>query len=118
MSRIEFEVLKPQSALDAFADTWRRIESGDELTPRIAFGSLRELFSAITEKRLELVRYVAANEALNTRQLAQLLGRDYKNVHTDVKELLELGLLEKNAQGRLIAPYDEIVIHASVRDAA
>ena len=76
MSRIEFEVLKPQAALDA------------------------------------------ANETLNTRQLAQRLGRDYKNVHTDVRELLELGLLEKDARGRLTAPFDEIVIHASVRDAA
>lgn len=117
MSRIEFEVLKPQAALAAFAKTWRRVEAGDEPVPRIAFGSLRELFSAITERRLELVRSVAANEALNTRQLAQRLGRDYKNVHTDVRELLELGLLEKDARGRLTAPFDEIVIHASVRDA-
>ncbi|MFZ5619821.1 MAG: hypothetical protein ACOY5W_02220 [Pseudomonadota bacterium] len=43
---------------------------------------------------------------------------DYKNVHTDVRELLELGLLEKDARGRLTAPFDEIVIHASVRDVA
>ena len=118
MSRIEFEILKPQAALDAFAQTWQRTLAGDDLTPRIAFGSLRELFSAITEKRLELVRFIAANEALNTRQLAQAVERDYKNVHTDVRELLDLGLLEKDARGRLTAPFDEIVIHASVRDAA
>ena len=30
---------------------------------------------------------------------------DYKNVHTDVRELLELGLLEKDARGRLTAPF-------------
>ena len=116
MSRIEFEVLKPQAALDAFADTWRRVQTGAGPTPRVAFGSLRELFSAITEKRL--VRFVAEHESLNTRQLAHALGRDYKNVHTDVRELQELGLLEKDSRGRLSAPYDEIVIHASVRDAA
>ena len=118
MTRIEFEVLKPDAALKAFANTWRRTANGEELTPRIAFGSLRELFSAITERRLELVRFVAAHEALNTRQLAQQLERDYKNIHTDVKALLEIGLLEKDGRGRLSAPYDEIVIHASVRDAA
>lgn len=118
MSRIEFEVLKPQAALAAFADTWRREQAGTGATPRVAFGSLRELFSAITEKRLELVRFVAEHETLNTRQLAQALGRDYKNIHTDVRDLLELGLLEKDSRGRLSAPYDEIVIHASVRDAA
>ncbi|MEK6747709.1 MAG: hypothetical protein AABY83_00700 [Pseudomonadota bacterium] len=118
MNRIDIEVLKPQAALDAFADTWRRMESGTSATPRLIFGSLRELFSAITEKRLELLRFVATQEGLNTRQLAQALGRDYKNVYTDVVDLVDLGLLEKNPRGGLAAPYDEIVIHTIVRDAA
>lgn len=118
MSRIDIEVLKPQAALQTFAETWQRVESGGKTTPRLAFGSLHALFSAITEKRLEMIRYVAVYEGLNTRQLAQNLGRDYKNVYTDVKELVELGLLDKDDKGRLTAPFDEIVIHATVRDAA
>jgi len=118
MSRIEIEILKPQAALEAFAETWQRVETGETVPPRLAFGSLRDLFSAITEKRLEMIRFVAEHEGLNTRQLAQQLGRDYKNVYTDVKDLAELGLLEKDDQGRLTAPFDEIVIHATVRDAA
>lgn len=118
MNQIEITILKPQAALDAFAETWRRVEGGEAQTPRLAFGSLRELFSAITEKRLELLRYVATHNVLNIRQLAQGLGRNYKNVHTDVHELIELGLLEKGDQGQLIAPFDEIVIHAGLRDAA
>ena len=118
MSRIEFEVLKPQAALDAFADTWRRTQAGDDIPPRIVFGSLHALFSAITEKRLELVRFVAAHPGLNTHALAEQLNRNYKNVHTDVARLMELELLEKDSRGRLSAPFDEIVIHAAVRDAA
>jgi len=118
MSRIEIEILKSQAALDAFTETWRRKEAGKAVTPRLAFGSLRGLFSAITEKRLEMIRFVAEHSGLNTRQLAQQLGRDYKNVYTDVKGLVELGLLDKDEQGRLAAPFDEIVIHATIRDAA
>ena len=118
MNRIEIAVMKPQDALDHFADTWRRIEGKEQTAPRLSFGSLRELFSAITEKRLELLRHVAAHEGLNIRRLAQELGRDYKNVHTDVKELAELGLLEKGEEGQLTAPFDEMVIHAGIRDAA
>lgn len=118
MSRIEIEVLKSQAALKTFVETWRRAESGEAVTPRLAFGSLRSLFSAITEKRLEMIRFVAAHEGLNTRQVAQQLGRDYKNVYTDAKDLVELGLLDKDARGGLTAPFDEIVIHAAVRDAA
>ncbi len=118
MNRIEIVVMRPYAALDAFAETWRKAEAGEQITPQLVFGSLRELFSAITEKRLELVCYVAAHEGLNIQQLAQGLRRDYQNVFTDVKELVEIGLLERSKQGQLTAPFDEIVIRAEIRDAA
>ncbi|MFO1432654.1 MAG: transcriptional regulator [Candidatus Competibacteraceae bacterium] len=119
MNRIEITVMKPQAALDAFATAWRRTEDGETaITPQLAFGSLRDLFSALTEKRLELLRYIATHEGLNIRQVAQAVGRNYKNVYTDVKDLVELGLLERNEQDHLSAPFDEIVIHAGLRDAA
>ena len=118
MNRIEITVLKSDAALRTFATTWHAAEAGEEMVPKLAFGSLRELFSAITEKRLELLRYVAIHEGLNVRQLALSLGRDYKNVHTDVTGLAELGLMDRDEDGTLSAPYDEIVIHAGIRDAA
>jgi predicted transcriptional regulator len=118
MNRIEVGVLTPEAALRAFADTWHATEVGEDVTPRLVFGSLRELFSTITEKRLDLLRYVASHEGLNVRQLALSLGRDYKNVHTDVSNLVDLGLLERGGDGTLSTPYDEIVIHAGIRDAA
>ena len=118
MNRIEISVLKSDAALRTFATTWHAAEAGEEMVPKLAFGSLRELFSAITEKRLELLRYVAIHEGLNVRQLAQSLGRDYKNVHTDVTGLVELGLMDRDEDGTLSTPYDEIVIHAGIRDAA
>jgi predicted transcriptional regulator len=62
---------------------------------------------------------VAARQGtLNPRQLAQALGRDYKNIHTDVSTLEELGLIEKGEKGVLTVPYDEIVIHAGLTEAA
>jgi predicted transcriptional regulator len=78
---------------------WHAVEAGVELTPRLVFGSLRELFSAITEKRLELLRHVAGYAGLDIRQLAQALVRDYRKVRTDVSELIELGLPERNDRG-------------------
>ena len=118
MNRIEISVLKSDAAQRTFATTWLAAEAGDEMVPKLAFGSLREFFSAITEKRLELLRYVAIHEGLNIKQLAQCLGRDYKNVHTDVTGLVELGLMDRDEDGTLSTPYDEIVIHAGIRDAA
>ena len=119
MKRIEIEIMRSDDALNAAIDTWHIAESGKQVTPRLSFGSIKDLFSAITEKRLELLRYVAAQkEVLNIRQLAQALGRDYKNVHTDVSELEVLGLIEKDDKGVLTVPYDEIVIHAGLTEAA
>ena len=119
MKRIEIEIMRTSDALSAAIDTWHIAESGNHVTPRISFGSIKDPFSAITEKRLELLRYVAEQkEVVNIRQLDQALDRDYKNVHTDVSELEELGLIEKDGKGVLTVPYDEIVIHAGLTVAA
>lgn len=119
MKRLEIEIMRSSDALNAAIDTWHKVEAGENVSPRLSFGSIRDLFSAITAKRLELLRYVAERqESLNIRQLAQALGRDYKNVYTDVRELEELGLIEKDEAGLLTVPYDEIVIHAGLTQAA
>jgi predicted transcriptional regulator len=57
-------------------------------------------------------------DLLEERAIPAALARDYKNVHTDVQALLELGLLEKDERGGLRAPFDEIVIRAGLRKAA
>jgi predicted transcriptional regulator len=118
MKQIEIQVLKPTEAVDAFAAAWHTAAAGGEVPPRLAFGSLRELFSAISAKRLDLLRHIATHEGLNVRQLAHSLRRDYKNVHTDVVHLEALGLLTRHEDGTLTAPYDEILIHAELRAAA
>ncbi|MEX0963301.1 MAG: hypothetical protein WDZ52_04550 [Pseudohongiellaceae bacterium] len=46
MNRIDIEVLAPGAALEAFSRTWNQVESTESATPRLAFGSLKELFSA------------------------------------------------------------------------
>jgi predicted transcriptional regulator len=118
LKRPQVEVLGSQAALVAFTRAWRQARAGRKTAPRLAFGSIAELFSAVSEKRLELVRHVAGEEGLQIRPLARALRRDYKNVHTDVQALIELGLLEKNERGGLRAPFDEIVIRAGLRKAA
>lgn len=117
MNRIEIIITTPAQALKDFARAWEQTEQGTAGTPSIGFGSPSELFSVITDKRLELLRYVAQHEGLNMHQLAKSLERDYKNVHTDVKALEEIGLLE-SSKGKLIAPFDEIEIKLDLKKAA
>lgn len=117
MNRIEIVITSPAQALKDFAGAWERAERGEEVIPSIGFGSPSELFAAITDKRLELLRYVAQHSGLNIHQLAKALERNYKNVHTDVKALEDLGLLERE-KGKLVAPFDEIEIKVDLKKAA
>jgi predicted transcriptional regulator len=117
MNKVEIIITTPEQALRDFAAIWPNAEQGEKTVPSIGFGSPSELFAAITDKRLELLRYVAQHEGLNMHQLAREIGRDYKNVHTDVKALKGLGLLESN-KGMLVAPFDEIDIKVDLKKAA
>jgi len=120
MKTIEIGVITPEADRARALAVARQIDSGTDLpeaTARLNFTSIKQLFSAITEKRLELVRHVASHEGLNIRQLAQALERDYKNVYEDVRKLCEYGLLEKDDRGALRAPFDQLVIRADLHQA-
>lgn len=47
------------------------------------------------------------------RELAQTLGRDYKNVHQDVATLQAAGLLVRDGR-KLTAPWDELQANVSL----
>lgn len=47
---------------------------------------------------------------MSIRALAALLGRDYKNVHQDVKILEESGLIERDSKHHIAAPYKKLTI--------
>ena len=79
---------------------------------------MAELTTLLSPKRMELLRYVAQNPGLSIRALARALKRDYKNVHTDVLELEDRHILERNKDGLVSSPYDEIIIRAPLRKAA
>jgi len=91
-----------------FIDAWRRAESGETFHERhLAFESWDGLARVLTGKRMELLRYVRRHEVTSIRALAKALGRDYSNVHADVRALLAAGLLDAS-NDRLRAEYDAI----------
>ena len=45
---------------------------------------------------------------MSINELARLLGRNYKNVHTDVTRLVELGLIERAPDQRIAVAWDTI----------
>jgi predicted transcriptional regulator len=91
-----------------FIDAWRRAESGKRVHERhLVFENWDTLACVLSGKRMELLGYVKRNEVRSIRALAQALGRDYRNVHADVKALEAAGLVENTPKG-VRADYDAI----------
>jgi len=61
-------------------------------------------------RRWDLLAALRATGPVTIAGLARHLKRDYKNVHNDIDRLVEWHAVEKDAQGLVFAPYDEIVV--------
>jgi len=82
------------------------------------FESPAALFSVLTPKRWELIERLQSAGPRGVRALARLLGRDVRRVHDDVQRLLEIGFVEKDRDGKLIVPFEEIRADFSLCSAA
>jgi predicted transcriptional regulator len=91
-----------------FIDAWRRAESGERFHERrLTFESWDALTRVLTSKRMELLHHVHRHKVTSVRALAKALGRDYSNVHADVRALIAAGLLDA-PDGSMRADYDVI----------
>jgi predicted transcriptional regulator len=110
---LRIEISAPDDSLDQFADTWHRAEQGEELEPfySVGFKSMAELISTLTTKRWELIERLHHDGPMSIYALAKVLQRDYKNVHTDVKALSELEIIQETGDGKDTIPWDEIEAH-------
>jgi predicted transcriptional regulator len=92
----------------SFIDAWHRAEREETFHERhLAFENWNALARVLTVKRMELLSYVRRNNVASIRALANALGRDYSNVHADVKALAGAGLLDATSSG-VRADYDVI----------
>jgi len=57
----------------------------------LVFASLTDMARTLTPKRLDLLRFIRHYHSSSVRELAQIAGRDLKNVLADVKALETLG---------------------------
>jgi len=82
----------------------------------IQFGSYDDLVGSLTPLRLELIQAIAANNPQSMREAARLVDRDVSDVHSDLKHLEVLGILELEEGGpggamQPVVPFDRIEMH-------
>lgn len=110
---LNVKVGEPLAASLALASqTMEALEQGKRAVPYfgIGFSDVGQLFAVFTPKRWDLLAALRESGPMTIAELARLVRRDYKNVHGDVEKLVEWHAVEKDDQGRVVAPYDEIVV--------
>jgi len=101
----------------------RKLESGEEV------GGMRvlnlptegELSRLMSEKNLELLHAIAEREPSSMRELAEMVDRDYREVHRNLEELEGLNVVEFVEDGKSKKPivwYDNIEINVSLKTPA
>jgi predicted transcriptional regulator len=91
-----------------FIDAWKLAERGETVQEkhRLHFENLEVLLKILTPGRWVLLKKLHANGPMSIRALAKDLGRDYKNVHTDVRRLENISLIERTKNDRIKVPWD------------
>lgn len=91
-----------------FVDAWKRASAGDAVDEtHLTFLNFETMLATLSPKRLELLRHARRSGPLSIKAITEGLGRDYKNVHSDVQALLVAGLLRKEG-ACLVAPWGEV----------
>jgi predicted transcriptional regulator len=107
---VKVGVKTPEAALADAVRVWKRAEKGR--APRkpiqgVYFADFVTMARILTPRRIDLLLTLQARGKMTMRALAQLLKRDYKNVHGDVQRLKLTGLVETD-NGRVHVPWKTI----------
>ena len=91
-----------------FIDVWKLAERGETIQEKhqLHFENLELLLKMLTPGRWALLKKLHANGPMSIRALAKDLGRDYKNVYTDVRYLENIGLIGRAKNERINVPWD------------
>jgi len=95
-----------------FVEAWREAEAGhapDGPEERLIFEDLETLLRHLTPARWALLKALRGLGPSSVRALARALGRDYKNVHSDVAVLEPLGLVARTRKRQIHVPWETVV---------
>jgi len=94
------------------AQTMQALQDGRPVQPYfgVSFAEVGQMLAAFTPRRWELIAALRTLGPLTVAELARQLGRNYKNVHTDVGQLIDWMAVERGEDGRVHVPWAEIIV--------
>jgi predicted transcriptional regulator len=104
-----------RSDSDRIEETLRAIDDGEQPEPyfEVTFHDADQLHRVTRPKNLELLRTIAREEPSGIRETARLVDRDVRQVHRNLTELEELGLIDFETEGQSKRPtvwYDALEV--------
>ena len=108
--KLYLRVSARDDALDRFEAAWHLASGRAALAPFavLSFADLPLLVKILTPARWDLLEKLRKKGPLSIFALAKLLGRDYKNVHTDVSRLIELNLIERTETSLICVSWEAV----------
>jgi predicted transcriptional regulator len=76
----------------------------------ISFGEVGQMFAIFPPRRWELIGALREAGPMTVAELARHVGRNYKNVHGDVQQLIEWMAVERGEDGRVCVPWSGIIV--------
>jgi predicted transcriptional regulator len=97
----------------------KAVERGEEVEDIhvLSLSSERELSRLMSEKNLELLHAIAEDEPSSMRELAEIVDRDFREVHRNLEELEKLNVVKFKKEGRAKKPevwYDNIEVNVDL----
>lgn len=112
------EVARKGSVFNAAREQLAEAKHGRAPDYRLAFESARTLFAELTPARLDLLNTLHGLGPCSVYALAKAAERNYSNVHSDIARLIELGLVERNADDTVEVKFDAVEIRMPLARAA
>ncbi len=112
-------IIRVSSFDDVIKDTieaYKKAKRGQPfgIVDQIDFPNEATLWSTLSPKRMETLRYLREHGPMSGRQLARELKRDQKNIYTDIKVLSRLELLKISEDNKYFVPWDDITIQLAL----
>ena len=109
-------VREGQYFVDAMAVA-KRIDAGESVPQadyHLGFTSAPQLFAELTPARLALLETLKMAGPLTVYALAKRAGRNYSNIHRDIRVLLEHRLVARDDDNKVYVPWDEVQIRMTL----
>ncbi len=115
MRTLEIRIETLKDSLDKFKEAFNRLKTGEKVEKEeyIAVSSIEELNKLLSPKKIQMLNFLKENKVDSINELSKKLGRDYKNVYSDLKLFEKLGIIKFERKDRKLIPkvlYDEIEV--------